>query len=156
VISDSHPSIGKRLKQRFEVNLPDVGNRILFLPRLPRVDYLHLVGNADVILDTLHYGGGANSLYDAFACGIPVVSFPGRFHRSRYAAGAYAKLGFSDLIATSLDDYVEKALRVGGDSELRDSISKRILERSDVLFFDDGAVAQHRAFFLDAIYKARQ
>lgn len=156
VISDSHPAISERLRDRFRVNLPDVANRVLLLPRLPRADYLHFVGNANVILDTLHYGGGANSLYDAFACGIPVVSLPGRFHRSRYAAGAYAKLGISELIATSVADYVEKALRVGGDSELRESISERILERADVLFFDDEAVTQHRTFFLDAIYKARQ
>ena len=72
VIEDSHPSITQQLRERFARVIPDVASRIVFLPRRPRSDYLHIVGNADVILDTVHYGGGANSLYDAFACGTPV------------------------------------------------------------------------------------
>jgi len=151
VIEDSHPSITQRLRDRFARVIPDVASRIVFLPRLPRTDYLHIVGNADVMLDTMHYGGGANSLYDAFACGTPVVSLPGAFHRSRYALGAYRKLGFTDLIASSVEDYVTKAHRISTDRDWRHELHERILDRSDVLFSDDTAVTVHREFFEQAI-----
>lgn len=156
VIEDSVPAISRQLSDRLKANLPELWNRILFLPRLPRGDYLHFVGNADVILDTLHYGGGANSLYDAFACGTPVVSLPGRFHRGRYAVGAYAKLRISGLIATTAVDYVEKALSLANNADYRSEVRKLILERCDILFSDDEAVSAHREFFLNAIHRVRQ
>jgi predicted O-linked N-acetylglucosamine transferase (SPINDLY family) len=102
VIEDAQPLISKLLKERFQRQLPDVAQRIVFLPRQTRADYLHLVSLADIVLDTLYYGGGANSLYDAFACGTPLVTLPGPFHRSRFALGAYCKMGIPDLIAESV------------------------------------------------------
>ncbi len=147
VVEDSHPSITRQLRERFKRAIPDVSSRIIFLPRLPRTDYLHMVGNADVMLDTMHYGGGANSLYDAFACGTPVVSLPGRFHRSRYALGAYRKMGFLELVASSPEDYVTKALQVSTDLDWRRELHERIREGCDVLFSDDTAVTAYREFF---------
>jgi len=151
VVEDSHPSITQQLRERFARGIPDVASRIVFLPRLPRIDYLHIVGNADVMLDTIHYGGGANSLYDAFACGTPVVSLPSPFHRSRYALGAYRKMGFTDLIASSVEDYVNKAYCISTDMDWRRELHERILQRCDVLFSDDTAVTAHREFFEQTI-----
>jgi len=151
VIEDSHPSITRRLRERLAGVIPDVASRVVFLPRRPRTDYLHVVANADVMLDTIHYGGGANSLYDAFACGTPVVSLPGPFHRSRYALGAYRQMGFTDLIASSVEDYVVKVHRIATDIAWRRELHERLLERCDVLFSDDTAVMAHREFFEQTI-----
>jgi predicted O-linked N-acetylglucosamine transferase (SPINDLY family) len=119
-------------------------------------EYLRMVGAADVILDTPHYGGGANTLYDAFACGTPVVTLPGAAHRSRYAAAAYARMGIGEPVAPSAEVYVDRAVEIASPRELRDDLRRRILAASEVLFEDRQAIEEHRAFFQSAIAAARQ
>lgn len=156
VIEDSQPSISRLLRGRFDRCIPDVAKRILFLPRKTREEYLHIVSLADVILDTLHYGGGANSLYDAFACGTPVVTLPGLMHRSRYGLGAYRKMGIQDLVADSEEGYVCKAVEVAQQPDLRRQLKLRIDESSHLLFADNAAVVTHREFLLKAVAISRQ
>lgn len=154
-IEDFHPAIGHRLKARFTNRFPELGSRLVLIPRQERGDYLNLVKLADVVLDTPHYGGGANSIYDAFACETPIVTWPGQFHRGRYAQGACRKLDLPEMIAESSDDYVTSAIRIANETDFRESLARRIRERSDILFADDSAVQQHEQFFLEAIHKQR-
>ena len=72
------------LKKRLFSSFPDIIPRVRFMPVLPKDEYLNLIALSDVILDTLYYTGGANTTYDAFAAGTPVVTLPGKFHRGRY------------------------------------------------------------------------
>ena len=151
VIEDSQHPISRMLEARFRQGIPDVADRVMFLRRQSRVEYLRTVSAADVILDTLHYGGGANSLYDAFSCGTPVVTWPGAMHRSRFGLAAYLKMGIPDLVANSATDYVRKAVEIARNPELRMLTSHRILAANHVLFEDNHAVNAHREFFLTAI-----
>jgi predicted O-linked N-acetylglucosamine transferase (SPINDLY family) len=156
VIDDSQLAISRLLETRFRRSIPDVAERVVFLPRQGREEYLRTVSVADVILDTLHYGGGANSLYDAFACGTPVVTWPGAMHRSRFGQAAYLKMGIPDLVVTSASDYVRKAIEIAQNHELRMLLSNRILAANHVLFEDIHAVIDHREFFLTAIACSRE
>lgn len=155
VIDDSQLSISRLLESRFRKSITDVADRIVFLPRKAREEYLRLVSAADVILDTLHYGGGANSLYDAFACGTPVVTLPGPMHRSRFGLAAYRKMELDGLVVDTSGAYVSKAIEVAQNPELRGLLGNGILEASHVLFEDHQAVAAHREFFLQAISRSR-
>lgn len=155
VIEDSQKNVGRLLHARFAELFPDFSDRFILSPRKEKVDYLNLVALADVILDTTHYGGGANSLYDAFACGTPIVTLPGQFHRGRYGQGICRKLELPELIATSTDDFVSRAIQIASEPDLRRTLQQRIHERSHVLFEDDSAVTQHEQFFLDAIARSR-
>jgi len=156
VIEDAQQSVSRLLKERFERNYPDVSSRWKLVPRLARAEYLQLVSIVDVVLDTIHYGGGANSIYDAFACGTPIVTLPGAFHRGRYGQGVCQKLNLPELIAGSRADYVTLAVRIAGNLDLRRQLTAKIRERSDELFEDDSAVVQHEEFFLQAIEAARK
>ena len=155
VIDDSQLSISRLLESRFRTSIPDMADRIVFLPRKAREEYLRLVSVADVILDTLHYGGGANSLYDAFACGTPVVTLPGPMHRSRFGQAAYRKMGLEGMEVDSPVAYVSKAIEVAQNPDLRELLRNRIQEASHVLFEDDQAVTAHREFFLQVISRSR-
>lgn len=155
-IEDSQPPITQLLKDRFKRSLPDVAGRITFVRRMEKVDYLNFVCLADVMLDTLHYGGGANSLFDAFACGTPVVTLPGTYHRGRWGAGAYARLGIPDLVVASPEEYVAKAVAVASTPDMRQDLGRRIVERSAVLFEDDSAVRAHEEFFQQAVARSRE
>ncbi len=125
--------------------------QVRFLPRLPEADYLNVLALADVVLDTLHYGGGANTTYDALAVSTPIVTLPGQFHRGRWALAAYQRLGIDVGVADSAAMYVELALRLGMDGEYRDRVAARIQAASSVLFEDMKAVEELVGFFETAV-----
>ena len=124
-----------RLKQRFEKTLPGGASRVRFLPAMPRDEFMNLLATADVILDPLHFGGGHTS-YEALAVGTPVVTLPGEFLRSRITQALYRKMGFTDLIVGTPQEYIKTAVRLGTDRSGRDRVSTQILKRCPVLFDD--------------------
>jgi protein O-GlcNAc transferase len=146
-IEDAQPGVTERLRRRFAQSAPDVAERIRFLPRMPETDYLNLLAVADVALDTTHYGGGANTTYDALAVGTPIVTLPDRFHRGRWAYAACQRIGVTDGIAATAEDYARIALSLAGEPDYRHEVSARITAASPVLFEDRGAVDELAAFF---------
>jgi predicted O-linked N-acetylglucosamine transferase (SPINDLY family) len=150
VIADEQPLITKMLITRLRQTMPEVIDRVHVAARMERPDYLALVKAADVVLDTLHYGGGANTVYDAAACGTPTVTLPGALHRGRWAAAVNRRLGVPELIVSSADEYVQTAVRSARDTDLRDHLRQRISAASDSLFEDQRAVTELQQFLLDA------
>jgi predicted O-linked N-acetylglucosamine transferase (SPINDLY family) len=110
--------------------------RIGVIPRLDRPRYLRLVSAADVLLDTLHYGAGANTVADAVASGTPMVTLPGRFQRGRWAAGALRCAQLHELVADSIEDYVEKAIRLAADEPYRRRVSLSLIDFGRCWFED--------------------
>jgi predicted O-linked N-acetylglucosamine transferase (SPINDLY family) len=105
---------------------------------------------SDVILDTIHFGGFNTSL-EAFAVGTPVVTWPGKFQRSRHTAALYKEMGILDCIADSPARYIEIAVRLGTDSTYREKIKKRILANNHRLFEDHRVVKEYERFFLETV-----
>lgn len=151
LLEDPQAALGKQLRQRFLTSMPDVAGRVRFMPRAGYADYLALIALADVVLDTPHYGGGANTTYDALALGVPVVTLPGRFQRGRYAQAAYRQIGLLDAIASSPDGYVATALRLGSDRAARKELSTRLREAVPALFDDQQAAVELADFFAQAV-----
>ena len=155
LLASSRASVTRKLSERFSVSMPDVAHRVRFAPRAGRAAFMGMLAAADVILDTPHYGGGANTTYDAFCVAAPLVTLPGNFHRGRYALAAYRGMGFSDLVAYSADQYAAIAVRLANEPDFREHARRQIAERRGVLFDDVQAVRQVEAFFLEAIAAAR-
>ena len=146
-IQDAHSNITKLLQERLTEHCGKNSERIYFLNRMPPERYLNLIALANVVLDTLYYTGGANTAYDAFAAGTPYVTLPWTFHRGRFGAAAYRQIGVLDLIATDKADYVDKAIQVANDAELRNNISQRILANAHKVFEDSEALKELEDFF---------
>ena len=128
--------------------------RIRFLPRLDYLEYLDLLASADVLLDPPHFGG-VNSTYDGLALGQPIVTWPSQYHRGRYTAGCYRKMGVDDCIVRSLAEYVERAIHLASDRRYRADVSRRIEESRSVLFHDEQAVRAHQEMFEQLIEISR-
>ena len=90
------------------------------------------------------------------ACGTPIVTRPGEFHRGCYGAAVCRRLQLPELIVDSTKAYVDQALRIANDADFRESLKQKILERCPLLFEDDLAVDQHEQFFLKAISQSRE
>ena len=79
-----------------------------------------------------------------------MVTLPGRFNIGRYTLACYRRMGLTDLIAKSPDEYVQLAVRVGTDPDFRQFVTSRIADRSDVLLNDQTTVDEHMRFFAEA------
>lgn len=138
------------LRERFADAMPDVADRIDFIPRLQQAEFVGLLGAADVILDPIHFGGGHTSL-DALALGTPVVTLPGRFLRGRITLGLYRKMGLGDCVAEDPEQYVKIAVRLGSDPDYRRQVQARIRDANAALFEDRDSVRQLEAFFRQCV-----
>ena len=131
----------RKILQRFERFIPEVIDRIKILPRLSSDDFLRLLGYADVAIDPIHFGGGKTT-YEAFSMGVPVITMEGDYMRSRITYALYRQMGFTDCIATSVEDYVTKAVRLGTNASERQRVSEAILARGDAIYEDREAVRE--------------
>jgi protein O-GlcNAc transferase len=141
-VADKQPRLSGLLMERLRRRLPDVIDRVRMLPRLAEADYLSLCAVSDVVLDTTRYGGGANTIYDAFAAGTPVVTLPTRFHRGRYCLAAYRQIGLEGAGGVAADpaDLVAKAVGFATEPDRRAAFVKTLAERSPALLQDQRAV----------------
>ena len=155
LIEGKYKHITETLFERFKKVFPDEIDRVRFLPAMPKEDFLSLVIVADAVLDTPFFGGGNTSL-EAFICGVPVVTLPGRFLRDRLTLALYKQMGIMDCIAKDAQSYIEIAFRLANDKTWRDKIKKNIVDRSGVLYEDIEAVRELEHFFESAVEKARE
>jgi predicted O-linked N-acetylglucosamine transferase (SPINDLY family) len=141
--------------QRFAREYGDVMDRVVFRSRLPYAQFCSLMQQADALLDPWPFGGGTTS-YAAAAIGAPIVTWPHRFIGGRAAFATYQQMGILDTVATGLDDYVAKALRLAQDKAWHASLSERIRAGSDRFFDNLQTVRDLENFFLAAHDHARQ
>jgi predicted O-linked N-acetylglucosamine transferase (SPINDLY family) len=113
--------------------MPDVADRVRFLPRMGYDAFLTLTREADVLLDTTQWSGG-NTALEAIALNRPMVMLPGQFMRGRISAGLYDCNGFTGSICTSADEYVQTALRLGLDPDHRREADRAVAGGADRLF----------------------
>ncbi len=154
LIEGKYPSWNESLMGRFRKSIPDVAARLRFLPRLGQEDYFHLLALSDALLDPIHFTGG-NSSFEGFAVGTPIVTLPSPFMRGRMTYALYRKMGILDCVAETPGEYAEIALRLGTDPPWRESIKKRILASSHLLFEDLSAVRELEDFLTGAVARAR-
>ena len=112
--------------------------RIEFVGRSGRLDYLSRYREIDICLDTFPYNGQTTSL-DALWMGVPTVTLVGETVVGRAGVCQAMNLGLPELIATTHDEYVQAARSLATDlahlSELRQTLRAR-LEQSPLM---DGA-----------------
>jgi predicted O-linked N-acetylglucosamine transferase (SPINDLY family) len=136
----------EQLRQRFTRTIPDVVDRIHFLPRLSAEDFLHLNVLVDVLLDPIHFNGGHTTLL-GLAVGTPIVTLPSPFLRGRITQAMYRRIGVTDCIARTAEEYVAVATRLGTDPSYRAAMQVRILASNAVLYDNEEPVRELEAWF---------
>lgn len=76
----------------------------------------------DIALDPFPYGG-TTTTFETLAMGVPVITLLGDRWVGRVGASILETIGYTDLIAATIDDYIDKAVDLASDhprlSELR-------------------------------------
>lgn len=116
------------------------GDRVRFLAQCGHDDYLRINAVCDLMLDTLHWSGGNTSL-DALACGLPMVTLPGRFMRGRQSAGMLRLMGLDELIVADRDAYVRLVVELARDAARRQDLAARIRATHHLIFDDPAPIA---------------
>jgi predicted O-linked N-acetylglucosamine transferase (SPINDLY family) len=91
--------------------------------------HLALYHRVDIALDPFPYNGTTTTC-EALWMGVPVVTLRGDRHAGRVGASLLSQIGLTDLIANSVEEYVEIALALAGNpgrlDDLRGALRPRI------------------------------
>jgi predicted O-linked N-acetylglucosamine transferase (SPINDLY family) len=132
-------ALGEAFSQRLQQSFSQWGlssaEYCQILPKQSWDNYIQLQYLADIYLDTIAWTGG-NSTLEAVACGLPVVTYPGLSMRSRHSYAILQRLGITETIAHSLEDYIEIAIELGQNSPWRNQLSAQYQEYVHRLFGD--------------------
>jgi predicted O-linked N-acetylglucosamine transferase (SPINDLY family) len=82
----------------------------------------------------------------AVDCALPIVTLEGRYLRGRLASGILRKMGLSELITSTDEDYINLAVRLAQDSLYRNQIREKIIKMRDDLYGDMGPVIAFEKF----------
>jgi predicted O-linked N-acetylglucosamine transferase (SPINDLY family) len=103
--------------------------RVELVAWLPDQAHLALYDRVDIALDPFPYNGTTTTC-EALWMGVPVVTLRGDRHASRVGASLLTPVGLSDLIAGSVEEYLEIAVALAGDparlTTLRGSLRPRV------------------------------
>jgi len=133
--------------------------RVEFVARQPRVEYLRAYHRLDIALDTFPYNGHTTSL-DSFWMGVPVVTLAGETAVGRAGASQLNNLGLAELIARSPEQFVQIAADLAHDAarltELRSTLRSRMQSSPlmDQVSFARDVEAAYRSMWRDWCAKA--
>jgi protein O-GlcNAc transferase len=106
--------------------------RVDLVTRLPDKNaHLALYHRMDIALDPFPYNGTTTTC-EALWMGVPVVTLQGDRHAGRVGASLLSQIGLTDLIANSVDDYVQIGVALAANPrrliELRRALRSRMAE----------------------------
>lgn len=140
----------ERLRRAFaELGLDDK-EHCRFLPRLKPAQFAGLMVHVDLVLDSVGWSG-CNSTLEAVEAGVPVITLPGNTMRSRHTSAMLQMMGLDELVVPSLKAYVDLAVKLAGNRELRDALRQKILSRRNRLYGDLDCVRALETFLVSAV-----
>ena len=130
-------SVRERMRSLFEEAgvKPD---RIEFVGRGSRLEYLSRYREIDICLDTFPYNGHTTSL-DALWMGVPLVTLAGETVVGRAGLCQAMNLGLPELIATTREQYVRAASALAHDLEHLSALRQTLRARLQQSPLMDGA-----------------
>jgi protein O-GlcNAc transferase len=140
----------QRLRVAFAAAGLDADRYCVMLEPMSRESFVASAGLADVVLDTIGWSGGKSTL-DCLAQNPAIVTLQGRFMRGRHTAAILRRIGCDATIASSIDDYVTIAARLGTDAALAARVRGMVRERKHRAFRDTVSIRALEAFLQGSI-----
>lgn len=110
--------------------------RLVFAEKVANPAHLARYPLADLFLDTTPYGAHTTAS-DALWMGVPVLTLSGRSFASRVCGSLVRAAGIPELVCTTAEDYVERAVAFGKDTSLMEPFRERLRAgRESCLLFD--------------------
>ena len=135
----------ERLRKAFAAFGMNAADHCVFLPRLDQDRYITAIGQCDVFLDSIGWSG-CNTTLESLAHDLPIVTRRGDLMRARHAAAILERMGITDTIVETVDDFISTAVRLGRDVPWRNAIKQRIATNKDKIYRDRAALSALEAF----------
>jgi len=142
-----------RIRERFAAHGVD-GARLNLLANVPYRDLLDAYAQVDVVLDPFPFSG-CTTTCDALWMGCPVVTLPGETFVSRQSASLLWRLGRDAWVASSPDDYVDRAVALARDADALRAQRSALREAVRDKLCDATAQARDFAAALRALWRER-
>ncbi len=155
LISGRYKSEENLLLDRFKKVFPKAINRVTFLPRMPKNEFLRVVCMSHVVLDPIFFSGG-NSTAETLAMGVPIVTWPDIYLRDRVTYSFYRTMGIDELTASSAEEYILLANKLANDQKFRTNMSNLIKNCSEKFFENKETVEELGHFLVAAIEASRK
>lgn len=129
-------STSYQLRDRILKKCP--ADRVIFLAWQPMNKLWSILKTSDAVLTTIYFGAGTTAQY-AFAYGIPMVTMPDNYIRSRAVTAYYNTMGITDApIAHTPEEYVDYAVKLANDETYHQALSTELLEKNGAIFEESG------------------
>ncbi len=122
---------GEDVNQRlrgFAQNCGVSADRLVFASKVPNPHHIARIGVADLFLDTFPYGAHSTAA-DAITSGLPVLTMSGKTFAARFCGSIVTAAGVPEMICSSPDDYVARAIGFERDRKsllaVRESIARQ-------------------------------
>jgi protein O-GlcNAc transferase len=102
--------------------------RVKVCGRRSKGEYLKLIQQVDIALDPFPFVGHTTTC-DSIWMGVPVVMLEGQTYASRFGGSVLVNVGLEDLIATTVDQYVDLAVRLAKDLDRLDKLRAELRPR---------------------------
>jgi protein O-GlcNAc transferase len=96
----------------------------------------------DIVLDTFPFNGGTTTCF-ALWMGVPLITVSGDALISRMGASMLSSLGLDELIASTMAEYVDVAIRLASDIERLAEMRSVIRQRMQASALGDGRIYAH-------------
>ena len=104
-------------------------NRVYFIHHAPFLEYAENIKNSDILLDYFPFGG-FNSTIETFLLGKVCITRPGKRISGKFTEGLYKKMGITEFICNSEEEYVTKAIKYANDDVERKKYERLILDNN--------------------------
>ena len=136
-----------RISKLFQEKGYDFKRHSYFHPRCDQDEFLGLINESDIILDSINWSGGNTSL-EAISLNKPIVTYPSSLMRGRHTYGILKTLGIDETIANSKNEYVEIAVKLARDINFRKHIINKIKNQKNKLYNNDKPIRFLEDFIL--------
>jgi len=118
-------------------------DRLVFAEKMVNPAHLARYTLADLFLDTTPYGAHTTAS-DALWMGIPVLTLSGRSFASRVCGSLVRSAGIPELICSSPDEFVDRAIAFGREPSLLVPYRERLrASRDSCTLFDTPSLVRH-------------
>ena len=151
LLTGNRPDIAEKLKNRMRNAIGEpLFSRVIMLPSQSVDSYYRYLSASTVILQSPIYSGEITTV-DGFLYGVPSVTQTGELLIQRYTSAFYDEAGITGLTATSREDYVSLAVRVGMDHDWRNDLSRQIATYRRRFFENRETVREWEHFLSDMV-----
>jgi protein O-GlcNAc transferase len=99
--------------------------RIILESFSPRNEFLDRYNEVDISLDSFPYGGGVTTI-ESLSMGVPVVTWHGDRWMARASSSYLRVLGHDELVAKTLNDYVDIAVELSANISALENYRKNL------------------------------